>query len=97
MIISFADVLSVLFYILLIVLVIALLILVINAIKTLDKVDKLVDDVSQKSQKLNGLFCIIDNTTDAVVGFSDTIIGCLSNAIGKIFNRKKETKDDEEK
>ena len=97
MIISFADVLSVLFYILLIVLVIALLILVINAIKTLDKVDKLVDDVSQKSQKLNGLFCIIDNTTDAVAGFSDTIIGVLSNAIGKIFNRKKEKENDEEK
>lgn len=96
MLISFADVLSILFYILLIVLVIALIILVINAIKTLDKVDRLVDDVSQKSQKLNGLFSIIDNTTDAVVGFSDIIVSYLSNAIGKIFNRKKEIKDDEE-
>ena len=97
MIISFADVLSVMFYILLIVLVIALIILVINAIKTLEKVDKLVDDVSQKSEKLNGLFSIIDNTTDAVVSFSDTIIGYLSSAIGKIFNRKKEKENDEEK
>ena len=96
MFISFSDVLSLLFYILLIVLVIALLILVINAIKTLDKVDKLVDDVSQKSQKLNGLFSIIDDTTDAMVSFSDTIVGFLSNAIGKIFNRKKEKKNDEE-
>ena len=97
MIISFADLLSMLFYILLIVLVIALIILVINAIKTLDKVDKLVDGVSQKSQKLNGLFSIIDNTTDAVVGFSDKIIVVLSNAIGKLFNRKKECENDEEK
>ncbi len=97
MMINFSDVLSILFYILLIVLVIALIILVINAIKTLDKVDKLVDDVSQKSRKLNGLFCIIDNTTDAVVGFSDTIVSFLSNAIGKIFNRKKEKENDQEK
>lgn len=97
MIISFADVLSILFYILLIVLVIALIILVINAIKTLDKVDKLVDDVSQKSQKLNGLFSIIDNTTDAVVSFSDKIVGALANVIGKLFNRKKESENDEEK
>lgn len=96
MFINFADILAILFYILLIVLVVALIILVINAIKTLDKVDKLVDDVSQKSEKLNGLFSIIDNTTDAVVGFSDTIVSFLSNAIGKIFNRKKESRNDEE-
>lgn len=97
MMISFADVLSIFFYILLIVLVVALIILVINAIKTLSKIDRLVDDVSQKSTKLNGLFNIIDNTTDAVVGFSDTIVNFLSNAIGKLFNRKKENENVEEK
>ena len=95
--ISLADVLSIFFYILLIILVIALIILVINAIKTLDKIDRLVDDVTQKSNKLNGLFNIIDNTTDAVVGFSDTIVNFLSTSIGKIFNRKKESENDEEK
>ncbi len=95
MMISLADVLSVFFYILLTVLVVALIILVINAIKTLDKIDKLVDDVSQKSSQLNGLFNIIDNTTDAVVGFSDTIINFLSNAIGKLFNRKENVHDKE--
>lgn len=95
MTISFSDVLSVFFYILLIVLIIALIILVINAIKTLAKIDKLVDDVSQKSVKLNGLFNIIDTTTDAVVGFSDTIISFLSTAIGKLFNRKRENENDE--
>ena len=94
MMISLADVLSVFFYILLIILIIALIILVINAIKTLDKIDKLVDDVSQKSNKLNGLFSIIDNTTDAVVGLSDTIVNFLSNAIGKLFNRKDDGYDE---
>lgn len=97
MTIYLADAFSVTFYILLIVLVIALIILVINAIKTLDKVDKLVDDVSQKSEKLNGLFSIIDNTTDALVGFSDSIVGFLAGTISKIFNRKKEKKNDQEK
>lgn len=93
--ISVADTFSILFYILLIVLVIALIILVINAIKTLDKVDKLVDDLSQKSTKLDGLFSIIDNTTDAVVTFSDTIVGFLSGAVSKLFKRKGKENDEE--
>ncbi|MDD6323667.1 MAG: hypothetical protein PUA73_03555 [Bacilli bacterium] len=95
MLVSVADVFSMIFYILLIVLVITLIVLVINAIKTLDKVDKLVDDISEKSNKLNGIFSIIDSTTDAVVSFSDVIVGFLAGAVGNILNRKKGNENEE--
>lgn len=85
---------SIIFYILLIVLVITLIVLVINANKTLGKVNSLVDDLTVKSNKLNGVFTIIDGATDAVVGFSDSIVSFCTNAIGKVVNRKKENKDE---
>lgn len=88
----FMQTLSVIFYILLIILVIALIVLVLNAIQTLGKVDRLVDDVSRKSKKLDGVFTIIDNTTDAMVGFSDMIVSFTADRIGRIFKRKKENK-----
>lgn len=85
---------SIIFYILLIVLVFTLIILVINANKTLGKLDRLVDDITLKSNKLNGVFTIIDGATDAVVGFSDSIVSFCTNAIGKVMNRKKENEDE---
>ena len=85
---------SIIFYILLIVLVVTLIVLVINANKTLGKLDRLVDDITVKSNKLNGVFTIIDGATDAVVGFSDSIVSFCTNAMGKVVNRKKEKKDE---
>lgn len=92
--IEVSELFTILFYILLMVLVICLIVLAINAIKTLNKVDKLVDDINSKSAKLNGVFSIIDSTTDAVVGFSDSIVGLISNTLGKIFYRKKEKENE---
>ncbi|MBR2588136.1 MAG: hypothetical protein IKF82_06285 [Bacilli bacterium] len=85
---------SIIFYILLIILVFTLIVLVINANKTLGKLDRLVDDITVKSNKLNGVFTIIDGATDAVVGFSDSIVSLCTNAIGKVMNRKKENEDE---
>lgn len=96
MIVSLPDILSVLFYILLIALVVVLIILVINAIKTLDKVNNLVDDLSQKSSQLDGLFSIIDNTTDAVVGLSDSVVTFAARMVSKLLKGKKEKKHDKE-
>lgn len=88
--INITEFFSCMFYILLMILVITLIVFVINAIKTLGKVDKLVDDISLKSSKLNGVFTIIDGATDAVVGFSDNIVGFFTSGLNKIFNRKKD-------
>lgn len=92
--INITEFFSCVFYILLMVLVVVLIILAVNAIKTLGKLDKLVDDISLKSMKLNGVFNIIDGATDAVVGFSDSIVGIFTNGLNKIFNRKKDNKNE---
>ena len=92
--ISVLDLFNVIFYIVLIILVIVLIILGIRAIKTLEKVDKIVDDINYKSSKLDGVFNIIDTTTDMVSNFSDTIVNGIAGGVEKIFNRKKEKKDE---
>ena len=88
------DFMGIIFYIALIVLVIVLIVLAIRAIQTLNKVDKVVDDISNKSSKLDGLFNIIDTTTDAVVGISDTLVSLIANGIENLFNRKRVKKDE---
>ena len=92
--INIMDLISIIFYIALIILVVVLIFLSIKAIQTLEKVDKVVDDISVKSSKLNGVFNIIDTTTDVVAGFSDSIVNGISSGVEKIFSRKKDKKDE---
>lgn len=92
--INLVELMGILFYISLIVLVVVLIVLVIKAIKTLGKVDKTLDDINEKSSKLDGLFHIIDNTTDVVVGVSDTIVSFVAGSIENLINRKKAKKDE---
>ncbi len=92
--VSLVDLMGTVFYIALIVLIIFLIVLVIRAIKTLGKVDKTLDDIQEKSSKLDGVFHIIDNTTDVVVGLSDTIVSFIANSIESLVNRKKVKKDE---
>ncbi|MCI9110635.1 MAG: hypothetical protein HFH47_02340 [Bacilli bacterium] len=92
--INLVDLMGIIFYMSLIVLIIFLIVLVIRAIKTLGKVDKTLDDIQEKSSKLDGVFHIIDNTTDVVVGISDTIISFVAGSIENLVNRKKVKKDE---
>ena len=92
--INVMDFLQMIFYMVLIIFVITLIILTYRAIQTLKKVDEMVDDFNKKSSKLNGLFNIIDTTTDAVVGVSDTIVSAITNGIEFLFNRKRDKKNE---
>ena len=92
--ISVIELINGIFYIALIILVIVLIVLGIRAIQTLNKVDKIVDDISYKSSKLDGVFNIIDTTTDVVSNFSDTVVNGIAGGIEKIFTRKKENKNE---
>lgn len=94
MTINILEFISILFYIALIILVVVLIVFVIKAIGTLSKVDKVVDDISIKSSKLDGLFNIVDATTDVVAGFSDSIVNVISSGVERLFNRKKENKNE---
>lgn len=75
-------------YILLIVILVVGIIIGLKAIKTLEKVELVVDDVQKKVSSLNGVFSIIDVTTDKLVSFTDKIVDTASNVIKKIFNKR---------
>ena len=81
-------------YLSLIILVFMLIIVAYRTIKIMKKFDQIIDDLSIKSSKLNGVFNIIDNATDAVVQMNDTIVSFITSGIERLFNRKKEKKDE---
>lgn len=90
--------LPIIIYILLIILLIVGIILGIRSIQTLNKVDKVVDDVNDKVQSLNGLFNLIDYTTDKIVSVTDKVVDGVSGFIGTLFSgrRRKNDVDEEE-
>lgn len=86
--------LPIVIYILLIVVLVIGIIFGIQSIKAMNKVNEIVDDVNDKVESLDGLFSIIDFTTDKLTGISDKVVDLLSGAVMKLF-RKKNTKKEE--
>lgn len=73
---------------------------IVKMMNTLDKVDRAIDDYNQKATKLNGLFDVIDRTTDMVSNISDLAVGFITNSITNMIHkkeRKEEMKDEQEK
>lgn len=83
-------------YIGLITLIIIFIILGIKLIKTLKKVDNIIDDVNDKMNKVDGVFDIIDKTTDYAATISDKVISSISNFINVLLRKKKGIDKDEE-
>jgi len=83
-------------YVLLIILLIVGIILFIRLIGTIDKVNSILDDVEGKVSSLNGLFNIIDYTTDRIANFSDNIMGFTSKLFDKFGQKKKKKYYDDE-
>lgn len=81
--------LPIIIYILLIIILIIGIILGIKSIITIKKVEKVVDDVNEKVESLNGLFHIVDFTTDKIVMLTDKLVDGLSGFASKLFFRKK--------
>lgn len=89
MVIDLNELLNVILIISLIVLVIIFIILGIRLIGTLKKIDSVIDDVNGKMSKVDGVFDIIDKTTDYASSISDKIIGGISSFIGVLLGKKK--------
>lgn len=98
MMINLSELLPIMLFILLIVLVIICIIIGIRLINTLDKVDGIIDDVNTKMTKVDGVFTLIDKTTDYASGVSDKIINGISSLLELLFrkNKRKEDKIEEE-
>lgn len=87
--------LPIIIYILLIIILIIGIILGIKGIITIKKVEKVVDDVNEKVESLNGLFHIVDFTTDKIVSLTDKVVDGLSSLASKLFFRKKKIRKEE--
>ena len=76
-------------------LLIVLIILGIKLIITMNKIENVVDDINVKVDKLNGLFNIIDYTTDKLAIVSDKMVEGVSYVLKMMFFKK--NKNTEEK
>lgn len=97
MIIDVNTVLPVLLYFCLLILVIVFILLGIKLIRILTKVDLVLDDVNRKMNQVDGVFEMIDKTTDYASSISDRIIDMIAGLIGGIFRKKKGKDENEEK
>ena len=66
-----------------------LIILGIKAIQMMDKMDRIMDNIEDKVNSLNGLFAVINKTTDSIDLISSKVVGVVTNTIGRLFRRKK--------
>ncbi len=90
------TVLPIILYILGAVLLITLIIFVIKCMGTLKKINAVVDDVSHKAGKLDGIFSLIDNTTDVISNVGDKVVDFIAGAVTGLFSRKKKKKVEDE-
>ena len=81
--------LPILLYILGIILMVIPIILGIKAIQMMDKMDRIMDNIEDKVNSLNGMFAVINKTTDSIDLISSKVVGVVTNTIGRLFRRKK--------
>ena len=89
------EILPIILYILGSILLIVLIILGIKLIITMDKIQNTVDNINTKVNSLNGLFSVIDFTTNKLATISDKVVEVITEFIRKIFNKKKEEFENE--
>ena len=85
-----AEILPIILYVLGSILLVVLIILGIKLIITMNKIENVVDDITKKVKSLDGLFSIIDMTTDKLAMLSDRIVDMVAVFIKKVFRRKEE-------
>ncbi len=56
----------------------------------MDKIGVVVDNINNKVNSLNGVFSIIDVTTNKLALISDKVVDAITSLIKKIFNKNKE-------
>ena len=90
-----AEILPLVLYFLGSILLVVLIILGVKLIVTMNKIENVVDDINNKVKSLNGLFSIIDMTTDKLALLSDRLVDVVTTIIRKIFKRKEDSESNE--
>lgn len=83
-------------YILLIILLVIGIIIGVRLIGAMDKLDEILNNVEGKVNSLNGLFNVIDFTTDKITMASDKVVELFSGLFNKIVSRKESRKERED-
>ena len=83
--------------ILLIILIIFVIILVLRIINFIDRANVILDDIESKVGSLNGLFNLIDFTTNKVESFTNRFFDLSSIFASRILKSKKKRKNNKEK
>lgn len=84
------EFLPIIIYILLIIILLIGIVLAIKCLITLDKVERVVDNVNEKIRALDGVFHIIDSTTDRIVLITDKVIEGIMSLVTNLFAPKKD-------
>ena len=87
---TFMEILPMIIYLLLIIFLIILIILGIKLIFVVDKTDKLLMDVQEKVNSFNGVFKLIDITSEKLSIGVSAIVENIISLIKKIFNKRKD-------
>lgn len=89
------EILPIILYVLGSILLIVLIVLGIKLIIMMDKLNVTVDNINTKINSFNGLFHVIDFTTDKLAMVSDKVVSSITDFIKKIFNKSKEEEENE--
>ena len=90
------EVLPIILYILGSILLGILIVLGIKLINVMNKMEKVVDDINTKVSSLNGVFSIIEATTDNLALLSDRMVDGISLIIRKLFAKKNKKSKEKE-
>ena len=89
------QLLLIILYLLGSILLVVLIILGIKLIDTMNKIQNVVDDINKKVDSFDGLFSIIDNTTDKLALLSDKMVDGVTFLLKKIFKPRKRKEEDD--
>lgn len=90
------DVLPIILYTLGSILLVVLIILGIKLIITMNKITIIADDINTKLKSLNGVFSVIDLTTDRLAFITDKFVDGISSLIRRIFSKKNKEEETDE-
>lgn len=90
------EVFPVILYVLGAILLVILIVLAMRLLKTLRKVDHIIEDVQDKSSKIDGVFDLVAQTTDAVSILSNKIIEATVGFVTGWLSKKKRGNEENE-
>lgn len=81
-------------YILVTILLVVLIMFVIKSMRSVDKLNGVIDDLRDKSDKLNGIFTLIDTSTNLLSGLTNKLSNVLSSKIFSMFDKNKKKEEE---